>query len=101
MMVRSSRDCGESELDEVNRLVTAAFMEVSGVRKSCVTESSSADFSRSPCLSASVCPSCSTANGGGKAGRTTEIRAARFRHARFSYAADLHEGGGHKPVDLI
>src|SRR2546429_5360038 len=30
--------------------VTAAFMEVSGVRKSCVMESSRADFNRSPCL---------------------------------------------------
>src|SRR5216684_4283092 len=36
-------------------------MEVNGVRKSWVTESSSADFSRSPCLSASDWPSCSTA----------------------------------------
>ena len=46
-----------------SRLVTEALIEVSGVRKSCVTESSSADFSRSPSREASVLPSSSMARG--------------------------------------
>src|SRR5256885_9320346 len=41
--------------------VTDALMDVSGVRKLCVIESSNADFSRSLCRSASVFVSCSTA----------------------------------------
>ena len=38
-----------------SRLVTAALIEVSGVRKSCVTESSKADLRRSPSCAASAC----------------------------------------------
>ena len=47
MIVRSSRDCVESELLELNKLLTDAFIDVNGVRKSWVMESSSADFRRS------------------------------------------------------
>ena len=50
-----------------SRLVTEALIEVSGVRKSCVTESSRADFSRSPSREASVFPSSSTARARSKA----------------------------------
>ena len=43
MMLKSSEDCADFESFDVRRPVTAAFMEVSGVRKSWVMESGAVD----------------------------------------------------------
>src|SRR5437879_3087189 len=61
MTVRSSCRCFSFRVGFVSRLVTEALIEVSGVLKSWVIESSRADFKRSPSLEASVLLSCSTA----------------------------------------
>ena len=61
MMFKSSVLCTSSSLVPERRLVTEAFMDVRGVRKSCVIASSRADFRRSPSRAASVFPTSSIA----------------------------------------
>ena len=51
----------ERDLGLVQSVVTAALTEVSGVRRSCVTASSKADFNRSLCSNTSACRARSAA----------------------------------------
>ena len=61
MTTRRSCRCASLSPALVKRFVTEALIDVSGVRRLCVTDSVSAVRKRSPSRVASVCPSCSIA----------------------------------------